>query len=180
MNRAATLCRVAAIGLAFCLASACGSGDAPPEPPERTTPTPPAEPTPAEPAPAPPSETPPAETPPPAEPPAEVARTWECLPGSAEAGAESYETLCASCHGPGGNGEGPAAAGLNPKPVRHTDGSYMNALSNEHIRTVIRDGGPAVGKSPLMAPWAGSLSDAQLDDMVAYVRSLAQPPYACP
>jgi mono/diheme cytochrome c family protein len=132
-----------------------------------------------------PSEPPPAATAPdpisePGAPGEAAARTWECLPGSAEAGAQIYATLCESCHGPGGNGEGPAAAGLNPKPARHTDGAYMNGLSNEHVRTVIRDGGPAVGKSPLMAPWGGALSDAQLDDVVAYVRSLAQPSYACP
>ncbi|MGI9431155.1 MAG: c-type cytochrome [Myxococcota bacterium] len=170
---------IRAIGLSLLLAAfigstGCGPSDPAPAPSEGSTPPKAEAPTPAPPAPAPP--------PAPAEPePAEVATaTWECLPGSAEAGAGPYGTLCESCHGPGGNGEGPAAAGLNPKPVRHTDGPYMNALSNEHIRTVIRDGGPAVGKSPLMAPWGGALSDVQLDDVVAYVRSLAQPPYACP
>lgn len=169
MKRATWLCLFAA---AVLWGAACGSSD------------PVAEPT-GEAAPADaeaPSAPPPAPEPAAPEPDPEVASgtTWECLPGSAEAGAESYATLCESCHGPGGNGEGPAAAGLNPRPARHTDGAYMNGLSNEHVRTVIRDGGPAVGKSPLMAPWGASLSDAQLDDMVAYVRSLARPPYACP
>jgi len=173
MNRATGLRLLAA---ALLWGVACGPSDPVAEPQGGSEPAevdapsaPPPSPAP-DPAPAPPEPSP------------DVAseRTWECLPGSAEAGAELYATLCESCHGPGGNGEGPAAAGLNPKPARHTDGGYMNALSTEHIRTVIRDGGPAVGKSPLMAPWGASLSDAQLDDMVAYVRSLAQPPYACP
>jgi mono/diheme cytochrome c family protein len=53
----------------------------------------------------------------------------------------------------------------------------MNALSNEHLFKVIKEGGPAVGKSPLMAPWGGTLSDEQIWDVVAFVRSLAQPPY---
>ena len=29
-----------------------------------------------------------------------------------------------------------------------------------------------------MAPWGGMLSDAQIWDVVAFVRSLADPPYA--
>jgi len=154
--------------------TACGPSDPAPAPSGGSTPPKVEAPTPPPPAPAP--------APAPVEPePTEASTaTWECLPGSAEAGATPYATLCESCHGPGGNGEGPAAAGLNPKPARHIDGTYMNALSNEHVRTVIRDGGPAVGKSPLMAPWGGALSDAQLDDVVAYVRSLALPPFACP
>jgi mono/diheme cytochrome c family protein len=30
-----------------------------------------------------------------------------------------------------------------------------------------------VGKSPLMAPWGGTLSDAQIRDVVAFVRTLS-------
>jgi mono/diheme cytochrome c family protein len=56
----------------------------------------------------------------------------------------------------------------------------MNALSNEHLFRVIKEGGAAVGKSPAMAPWGGALSDAQIRDVVAFVRSLADPPYAGP
>ena len=38
----------------------------------------------------------------------------------------------------------------------------------------------AVGKSPLMAPWGGVLNEQQVQDVVAYVRSLAEPAYSCP
>jgi mono/diheme cytochrome c family protein len=92
-------------------------------------------------------------------------------------GAALYAANCASCHGPGGDGDGPAAAALTPKPAKHSDGAYMNALTNEHLFKVIKEGGTAVGKSPLMAPWGGTLSDAQIWDAVAFVRSLAKPPY---
>ncbi len=92
-------------------------------------------------------------------------------------GEPLYATYCSSCHGARGAGDGPVAAGLDPKPAKHTDGEYMNALSNEHLFKVIKEGGPAVGKSPLMAPWGGTLSDAQIWDVVAFVRSLAAPSY---
>jgi mono/diheme cytochrome c family protein len=95
----------------------------------------------------------------------------------AKRGEQLYATYCASCHGPRGAGDGPAGAALEPKPARHSDGGYMNALSNEHLFKVVKLGGPAVGKSPLMAPWGGTLSDAQIWDLVAFVRSLAEPPY---
>jgi mono/diheme cytochrome c family protein len=45
---------------------------------------------------------------------------------------------------------------------------------------VIKLGGPAVGKSPLMAPWGGTLDDQQIRDVIAFVRTLADPPYEGP
>ncbi len=125
---------------------------------------------------------PPAEAPAATAPAAEAAASgpYACIAGSAERGKVHYAQLCASCHGPNGDGSGPAAAGLNPKPAHHNDGAYMNALDNEHLVKVIAEGGAAVGKSPQMAPWGGALSPAQVLDVVAFVRTLAAPPYACP
>jgi len=92
-------------------------------------------------------------------------------------GREHYQLYCASCHGAGGAGDGPVAAGLDPKPAAHNDGNYMNGLSDEHLTKVIEEGGVSVGKSPLMAPWGGTLDDAQVQDVIAFIRSLADPPY---
>ena len=91
--------------------------------------------------------------------------------------APLYAQYCASCHGSGGHGDGPAGAALDPHPTDHTNGSYMNTLSNEHLFKVISEGGAAVGKSASMAPWGGVLSEDQVWDLVAYVRTLADPPY---
>jgi mono/diheme cytochrome c family protein len=95
----------------------------------------------------------------------------------AAAGATLYATNCSACHGPRGDGDGPAAVALVPKPAKHHDGAYMNALTNEHLFRVVKEGGPSVGKSPLMAPWGNMLSDAQIWNVVAFVRTLAEPPY---
>lgn len=97
--------------------------------------------------------------------------------GDAKAGAATYGINCATCHGPSGDGDGPLSASLDPKPARHSDGDYMNGLSDEHLVRVIRDGGAAVGKSALMAPWGGVLSDADIANVVAFLRSVAVPPY---
>lgn len=105
---------------------------------------------------------------------------FACVAGDAARGKVKYALLCASCHGAAGAGDGPASAALNPKPAHHNDGAYMNALSNEHLVKVITQGGAAVGKSPMMAPWGGALRPNDVLDVVAFVRSLAEPAYACP
>ena len=101
-------------------------------------------------------------------------------PGDAAAGAKSYATFCASCHGEGGCGDGPLAQTLDPKPARHCDGDIMNVMEDSDLVEVITRGGPAMGKSPLMASWGGTLSPQQIRDVVAFIRTLADPPYAPP
>jgi mono/diheme cytochrome c family protein len=96
--------------------------------------------------------------------------------GNRDAGAQLYQQRCAPCHGPDGKATTPTAQALNPKPRDHTDGAFMNQLSNEHLLKVIRQGGTAVGKSPIMPPQT-DLNDKQIQDIIAFVRSLAVPPY---
>jgi mono/diheme cytochrome c family protein len=95
---------------------------------------------------------------------------------SAEAGKQLYQQRCAPCHGPDGKANTPTAQALNPKPRDHTDGSYMNKLSQDHLLKVIKQGGTAVGKSPIMPPQA-DLNEQQIKNIIAFVRSLAVPPY---
>jgi len=75
------------------------------------------------------------------------------------------------CHGPNGKGDGPAAAGLNPKPRNHTDGSYMNSRTDEQLLQVIRNGKGA------MPAWGKVLSEEEIQAVLKHVRTLAQPPY---
>ena len=106
--------------------------------------------------------------------------TWGYLEaaekGNVEAGKQLYQQRCAPCHGSDGKANTPTAQALNPKPRDHTNGAYMNALSNEHLVKVITQGGTAVGKSPIMPPQA-DLNAQQVQDMVAFMRSIAVPPY---
>lgn len=61
-----------------------------------------------------------------------------------------FATRCATCHGSDGKGTGPASAALNPKPRDYTSPEWQKSVTDEQIRKVIVEGGPAVGKSPLM------------------------------
>jgi len=94
--------------------------------------------------------------------------------GDAAKGKVKYQEVCAACHGATGKGDGPAAAGLPVKPRDHTDAAYMGKLKDQQIFDTIKKGGQAMGKSPLMPPWGGQLSDAQIWDLVAYVRTLSK------
>ncbi len=94
-----------------------------------------------------------------------------------ELGEASYSQYCASCHGARGHGDGPLADSLVPQPAKHSDGNYMNALSNEHLFTVIQKGRLAIGKSSMMAPRGMTLSDERIRDVIEFLRSIANPPY---
>lgn len=72
---------------------------------------------------------------------------------------EIFQQRCTPCHGPSGNGDGPASAGLNPKPRRFGDTEWQKSVDDDHIMKVIKYGGAAVGKSAAM-PGNPDLSDA--------------------
>ncbi len=103
----------------------------------------------------------------PAEQPLDVAMT----PDNIAKGNDLYQKTCAPCHGPRGKGDGPAAAALNPKPRDHTNGAYMDKLTNRHIYLVIKNGGAQFGY-PTM-PAQPQLTDDQVVQLIAYVRSLS-------
>ena len=92
-------------------------------------------------------------------------------------GKKLYTTYCASCHGDNGKGDGVAAGSLPVKPQDHTNGAAMNKLTDQSLAEMISKGGGAVGKSTFMPAWGASLNDKQVRDIVAYIRTLAVPPY---
>lgn len=97
--------------------------------------------------------------------------------GDPKAGKAKYEANCVGCHGATGKGDGSAAAALNPKPQDHTDGKAMNTLTDKYLFDIIKGGGKAVQKAPIMPAANKKLTDQDIWDMIAYIRSLASPPY---
>jgi mono/diheme cytochrome c family protein len=63
-----------------------------------------------------------------------------------------FKLKCVVCHGDHGAGDGPGAAALVPKPRAFADAEWQTAVTDEHIKKIILEGGPAVGKSPAMPP----------------------------
>jgi len=101
--------------------------------------------------------------------------------GDAAAGKAKYNMLCLSCHGATGKGDGPVGGALNPKPRDFSVGEFKfdadkdgTTGTDADLKLVIKNGSSAYGGSPMMAPWGATLSDADLDNLVAFVRSLKQ------
>ena len=84
-----------------------------------------------------------------------------------------FETRCAPCHGDRGAGDGPAAAALDPKPRNFLDPSFWNGRTAAQLKLVVKQGKPGT----LMAPFAGVLTDAEIDDVVSYVESFRPKPH---
>lgn len=82
------------------------------------------------------------------------------VPGDIERGAAVYQEHCAECHGSEGEGVNAPALG-NPSALAHN--------KDEFIRYAIekgREGTP-------MPAWSGVLSEADIDNVTAFIRSLA-------
>ena len=96
--------------------------------------------------------------------------------GDAAAGAKIFAARCARCHGPGGKGDGPDLAKLHPtsSPVNWTNPVVMKKWSDEEILEIITKGGKAVDSSPIMPPSGNKLTQAQIQDLLAFIRSLAK------
>lgn len=110
-----------------------------------------------------------------------LAGTGTCY-GQADSrrGGRIYGQYCTPCHGQLGNGRGPRAKNeaLQPPPRDHTNGFYMNMQSDIRLFKVIKFGGKANNLSHIMPQWKHILSDKQIFDIVAFLRTLAQdPPY---
>lgn len=86
------------------------------------------------------------------------------------AGKVLYSASCTACHGTTGNGKGPAAIALKPKPSDFTVATWWVGRTDEQLATAIRAGRPGTS----MAPFT-ELTDPEMADLVAYLRTFAAP-----
>lgn len=94
--------------------------------------------------------------------------------GAAHADAKQlFNFYCAQCHGTAGDGKGVnVTKDFATDPRNFTNKADMEKRSDDDIRSVIRDGGPAISKSPLMPPWGTTLAPAEVDELLAHIRKL--------
>ncbi len=78
-------------------------------------------------------------------------------------GGEVYKAKCAMCHGPDGKGE--TAMGKNLK-LRDLGSSDVQNVHDSEMKTFLENG---KGKMP---SFKGKLTDAQMGDVIQFVRSL--------
>lgn len=86
--------------------------------------------------------------------------------GDPTLGKAVFMTNCTACHGVGGEGNGPAAAGLSPSPPNFTDPGFWKGKTDSFLIHVIQNGmGP-------MPAWSDTLSPKDIEDVLAYIRTL--------
>jgi len=93
-------------------------------------------------------------------------------PASTEAlerGRAIYEGQCASCHGPQGRGDGPEAPFLSPRPASLISAGTSIKTDAELLAVIVK-GKPRTA----MPAWKDRLTDEQLHEVLAYIRSLVR------
>lgn len=93
-------------------------------------------------------------------------------PAAGQTGAELYRTACASCHGAYGRGAPAGLANLAVPVPDFTDCSFASREPAADWAAIAHEGGPVRGFSELMPAFGGVLTMAQLEAVVAYVKSL--------
>src|ERR1019366_4782059 len=98
--------------------------------------------------------------------------------GTAAAGEKLFQQSgCSTCHLDNGKGPGPSFVGLYGNPVHLTNGQTTTA-NDAFIRECILnpDTRRVAGYAPMMPSFQGQLSDAQILDLIAYIRSKSAKP----
>jgi len=101
-------------------------------------------------------------------PPLDPKTVLTATPALLEQGKALYAQECASCHGPGGKGDGPAGVGLTPRPRDFTgQGGWKNGPRLDAIYRTLDEGLPGSGMGSF-----NYLPKAERMALVHYVQSL--------
>jgi mono/diheme cytochrome c family protein len=92
----------------------------------------------------------------------------------ADSAQDNYTSFCNKCHGPGGRGDGPSASSLATNPQDFANCAAMQKISDDTMFKVIKGGGAAAGLPGDMPSWSDGLSDPEIHDLVAFVRTFCK------
>ena len=82
---------------------------------------------------------------------------------------DAQPTACKVCHGPGGNGLGMMARGLNPPPRNFSCGETMKKISDGQMFWIIKNGSQGTG----MPPYKFNLRDEDIWKIILYIRKFS-------
>jgi mono/diheme cytochrome c family protein len=87
------------------------------------------------------------------------------LVGNPSKGEKTYMANCATCHGTKGDGNGPRAYFINPKPRNFIDKNFRLSFNRPAIYTAVHDG--RLGAE--MPAWSKVLNDQEMTDVSEFV-----------
>jgi len=79
-----------------------------------------------------------------------------------------FANYCVTCHGINADGNGRAARLYNPRPAN----LRMSEKNDAYFGLIVRKGGAALARSEFMPSWEAELTNEQISDLVAYLRSI--------
>lgn len=91
-------------------------------------------------------------------------------PDAQSSGQEIYRIHCMMCHGQEGEGDGPAATSLRPKPGDIA--ASQATLNDAYLYWRITEGGMSEPFSSAMPSWKSILSEEEIWQVIAYIRTL--------
>lgn len=94
-------------------------------------------------------------------------------PAGASRAERTYLALCATCHGVDGHGSWRSTVFLI-RPGDLADPTRMRQQSDQYLMDIIKHGGAPLGR-PGMPAFGSMLSDDDIRDLVAYLRTLSTP-----
>lgn len=89
-------------------------------------------------------------------------------------GAEVYRVNCATCHGPAGSPDANSelVKSLGVVPANFSDALFNSREPASTWKMVIVHGGPSMGFSEMMPAFGASLSEQDIDSVLAYIKTL--------
>jgi mono/diheme cytochrome c family protein len=96
-------------------------------------------------------------------------------------GRELNEQYCSRCHDSESTPERVSNYdNLEVKPHQFTEGDTLNTMSEADLMAIISHGGQALNRSPLMPAYGYTLSKAEIQALIAYIRMISDPPFQSP
>lgn len=95
-------------------------------------------------------------------------------------GKRIFYQYCVWCHADSSQVRPSNRSNMAPIPPLMNDGEKLNGESDEYLQNVITLGGSALGKSSIMPPYGKTLSAAEITEVIAFTRAIAQPAYRKP
>ncbi len=92
-------------------------------------------------------------------------------PGDPAKARATFNQMCAGCHGFQGDGQDGTKSGFVPRVATLANKEYMASVPDEYLTMIIKKGGAYMGKIASMPAWETKLSEDEINDIVALIRT---------